>query len=149
MLTFARYLDLDEGRFQVPDDWYKGWMSPSGKAHVWKHTVTGSEHHEMLPPEMKDKMKGGDYHDVLHKMLKKGYSRFGYDGGHYVHFDKKTPAGHKSAVHAVNYMKPAQNGDVTIDSMSYNEPKHEDHSHWAVGHGAALRHIRSLAKSKS
>jgi hypothetical protein len=123
----------------------KGWMSPSGKAHLFgdeDDSQWGSnydEHYENHHPEFLKMMK----HDPNttqgpHSMRiaqQHGFVRFGhctYGSMHgtqcYVHFDAKHPQGASTALKALHHMKPHYNDDVSISghpgiwkpNMSYN-----------------------------
>jgi hypothetical protein len=92
----------------------KGWMSPSGKAHIVPH---GGEHMSSHHPEFRTKFKG---HDALVDAQKKGFVRFLHserpDGTHEVvlHYDRMHPHAKDVAHQTLNYLKPHRDSDVYV-----------------------------------
>lgn len=111
MLTFLQYI----AEIWKPERAIKGWMSPSGTAHlIDPHTEHKDSHH---PEYLK---QGGKQGDHLQHAQAKGFVRFGgninsmHGFHHFVHYDAKHPEGKKTALKALRYMKPDHNDEVTV-----------------------------------
>jgi len=122
---------LDSIKEDINED-IKGWMSPSGKAHIFNP----DNHHAFnIHPEIKSKVhktvaklvgkqnatqrpnSDWDKHEgigmiALNHAMTHGHARFGTIGGqHFVHFDRKAPGGKTAAAAALRYLKPHHHDD--------------------------------------
>ena len=106
------------------DDWgwkspIKGWMSPSGKAHLFHHRDEHKENHH--PEYLK---QGGKNNDSIQHAQAKGFVRFGgnyshiHGSHHYVHYDATHPQGRETALKALQQMKPKHNDLVTVSGTA-------------------------------
>ena len=108
------------------DDWkssfrrpIKGWMSPSGKAHLMDHNTEHKDSHH--PEYLAHHGKQGD--PVQHAQAH-GFVRFGgnyshvHGNYHFVHYDKKHPKGRETAIKALEYMKPHHDDPVTVSGSA-------------------------------
>ena len=101
----------------------KGWMSPSGKAHL---IDPNKEHYKNHHPEFEElrknnpKMAHATGYASIGTAQKHGFVRFGHlkDSAHgsqpFVHYDSKHPHGAKTAMKAMHYMKPHHNEMVSV-----------------------------------
>lgn len=105
---------------------FKGWMSPSGKPHMFPYY---NEHADNLHPEYKE-ANGitNTYSDNLVKDLsntqKQGYVRFGqFDnsmhGQHvFIHYDGKHPDGHKTALKVLKFLDLEPDTEVAVSDYA-------------------------------
>jgi hypothetical protein len=120
---------FDESTLKEDDDDYrvhsggrgiKGWMSPSGTAHLVPHD---REHKNDHHPEYL-KHHGGKQGDSLQDAQRKGFVRFGgnyshvHGNHHFVHYDKNHPKGRETAIKALHYMKPHHDDPVTVSGSA-------------------------------
>ena len=93
----------------------KGWMSPSGKPHMFVHY---GEHKRNHHPEYL--AQGGKENDPLEHAQAKGFVRFGANANsfhgkhHFIHYDDRHPKGRETALKALNFMAPEHNDEVTV-----------------------------------
>ncbi len=129
----------------------KGWMSPTGKPHIFDPTDEHSWNHH---PDFLKSIKAGpkqNYHH-LEKAQKAGYTRFTSQAklptgpAHYIHFDPNSEGGAHSAMHTLKYLKPEHNSEITIDPIpgAASSKTGSERTFNSVGHAA--HHIRSFMK---
>lgn len=105
---------------RLKEDWddkpaMKGWMSPSGVAHMFSHH--GEHRHNHHPEYIK---QGGKHGDSLEHAQAKGFVRFGANANsfhgqhHFVHYDDTHPKGRETALKALQYMRPKHNDEVAV-----------------------------------
>ena len=108
MLTFAQF--LNEALTEEYKPFVKGWMSPSGKPHIFDPT---QEHDANWHPSYRGK-RG------IHTAQKAGFVRFGSgslpDGRaqHYINYHADHSKGKLTALRAARYLKPGASDEVTF-----------------------------------
>lgn len=134
MKTFAQFIAEN---YTHENDFRKGWMSPTGKAHLFK-----GEHGFNVHPEIKDKIKlsRGGWEGNINKAVRHGHTRFGSWGtgtskSHYIHYDPKT--GKDAALHALRHLQVQPGESVLIQQGKFTGGV----NHVVKGHGQAIRVI--------
>jgi hypothetical protein len=122
LLTFIQFINES----WQPEKAMRGWMSPSGEAHLFSHH---GEHYANHHP---DYIKaGGKQGDSVQDAQAKGFTRFGANVSsihgfhHFVHYDATHPKGKATALKALHFMKPDHNDEVTVSGSAgvYKRPK--------------------------
>jgi hypothetical protein len=115
MLTFLQFIIEEWGDDQDVKRPMKGWMSPSGNAHMFSHQ---DEHRKNHHPEYIK--QGGKDGDSLEHAQAKGFVRFGANANsfhgqhHFIHYDDSHPKGRETALKALHFMKPQHDDPVAV-----------------------------------